>query len=162
MNESEDEPSAAEADAPLSVERVLVPVDGSEESTEAVEYAVAVADRYDAALTAVYVVSEEVVRALETGQIDEDEVAENNQAYLDTVAEIADEAGVALDTSIAYGYSTRRKTQHPGSVVLDVADETGADFVVIPREAQTEGEPDVLEKAAEYTLRYASQPVLSV
>ncbi|WP_256391924.1 universal stress protein [Natronoarchaeum rubrum] len=147
---------------PLSVERVLVPVDGSDESTEAVEYAVAIADRYDAAVSAVYVVGEDVVRGLESGEIDEDDVAENNRAYLETVAEIAAESGVPIDTTIAFGFSTRRKTRHPGSVVLDVAEEVDADFLVIPRESHTDDEPDVLEKAAEYTLLYASQPVLSV
>jgi nucleotide-binding universal stress UspA family protein len=155
MNDQEDE-------EPLAVEKVLVPVDGSEESTRAVEYAVAVAARYDATLTAVYIVGEEVVRALESGQIDEDEVAESNRSYLETVSDLAAEKDVPIETTTAYGFSTRRKTRHPGSVVLDVAEDVDADFVVIPREAQSEGEPDVLEKAAEYTLLYASQPVLSV
>ncbi|SNZ12062.1 Nucleotide-binding universal stress protein, UspA family [Natronoarchaeum philippinense] len=155
------EQTAGDADA-LSVERVLVPVDGSDESMQAVEYAVAVADRYDAALSAVYVVGEDVVRGLESGEIDEDDVAEDNRAYLESVADMAADADVPADTTIAFGFSTRRKTQHPGSVILDVADEVSADFLVIPREPNADDEPDVLEKAAEYTLLYASQPVLSV
>jgi nucleotide-binding universal stress UspA family protein len=149
-------------DAPVTVERVLVPVDGSDESTRAVEYAVAIADRYGADLRAVYVLGEQVVRAIETGAIDEDEVAAEAESYLADVETLADEAGVALSTATAYGFSTRRKAQHPGSVVLDCAEQVDADFVVVPREPQT-GEPgEVLEKAAEYVLLYASQPVLSV
>ncbi|WP_435124083.1 universal stress protein [Halobaculum sp. D14] len=146
----------------LDVERVLVPVDGSDESLEAVEYAVAIADRYDASVHALYVLGEEVVRAIETGVVDEEEVAADTEAFTDTVLEMAEDAGVGSSTSIAYGFSTTQKTRHPGSVILDTAEAIEADFVVVPREPLT-GEPgEVLEKAAEYVLLYASQPVLSV
>jgi len=37
-----------------------------------------------------------------------------------------------------------------------------ADFLVVPREPMSGDTGDVLEKAAEYVLLYASQPVLSV
>lgn len=146
----------------LTVERVLVPVDGSDESLGAVEYAVAVADRYDAQVHAVYVLGEEVVRAIEEAAVDEAEVAEDTEAFTDTVRDVADAEGVPVSSSIAYGFSTKRKTTHPGSVILDTAEDIDADFLVIPREPLT-GEPgEVLEKAAEYVLLYASQPVLSV
>lgn len=141
---------------------MLVPVDGSEESTRAVEYAVAVADRYDAAVHAVYVVGEEVARGIEDGAVDEDDVAEEARAYVEEIAAIGDDQGVEVSHATAYGFSTRRKAQHPGSVILDNAEEVDADFIVVPREPLT-GEPgEVLEKAAEYVLLYASQPVLSV
>ncbi|MFC6786760.1 universal stress protein [Halobaculum halobium] len=146
----------------LTVERVLVPVDGSDESLTAVEYAVAVAQRYDAQVHAVYVLGEEVVRAIEEDVVDQSEVAEDTEAFTDTVREIAHAEGVDVSSSIAYGFSTKRKTTHPGSVILDTAEDVDADFIVIPREPLT-GEPgEVLEKAAEYVLLYASQPVLSV
>ncbi|MEZ3115283.1 universal stress protein [Halobaculum sp. MBLA0147] len=149
-------------DDALAVDRVLVPVDGSEESLEAVEYAVAVARRYDAALHAVYVLGEEVVRAIETGAVDHEAVAEETEAFTDTVREQCAAADVPVSTAIAYGFSTRRKTTHPGSAILDTAEEIDADFLVVPREPVA-GEPgEVLEKAAEYVLLYASQPVLSV
>jgi nucleotide-binding universal stress UspA family protein len=146
----------------LTVERVLVPVDGSDESLTAVEYAVAVAKRYDAQVHAVYVLGEEVVRAIEEDIVDQSEVAEDTEAFTDTVRDLARAEGVEVSTSIAYGFSTKRKTTHPGSVILDTAEDIDADFIVIPREPLT-GEPgEVLEKAAEYVLLYASQPVLSV
>ena len=146
----------------LTVERVLVPVDGSDESLTAVEYAVAVAKRYDAQVHAVYVLGEEVVRAIEEEVVDQSEVAEDTEAFTDTIRDIAHAEGVEVSSSIAYGFSTKRKTTHPGSVILDTAEDIDADFIVIPREQLT-GEPgEVLEKAAEYVLLYASQPVLSV
>jgi nucleotide-binding universal stress UspA family protein len=147
---------------PLAVETVLVPVDGSDESVEAVEYAAAVAEQYGASVHAMYVLGEEFVRGIETGTVAEEEVLSETEAFIETVRDLADEYGVELSTSNAYGFSTTRKTQHPGSAILDTADDVDADFLVIPREPLS-GEPgEVLEKAAEYVLLYASQPVLSV
>jgi len=147
---------------PLEVDTVLVPVDGSDESVEAVEYAAAVAEQYGAEVHALYVLGEEIVRGIEGGAIDEDDVLADTETFMETVRDLADEYGVAVSTSNAYGFSTTRKTQHPGSAVLDTAEDVDADFLVIPREPLS-GEPgEVLEKAAEYVLLYASQPVLSV
>lgn len=148
--------------AALGVDLVMVPVDGSDESREAVEYAVAIADTYDAAVHAVYVLGEPTVRGIENGAVAEADVAEDTEAFGDVVRAIAAEAAVSLSTSIVQGFSQNVKTLHPGSVVLDTAEEIDAEFLVVPREPATDTESDVLEKTAEYVLLYASQPVLSV
>ncbi|SEL23023.1 universal stress protein [Haloferax larsenii] len=147
---------------PLSIDLVLVPVDQSEEATRAAEYAVAIAAEYDAAVHAVHVLGEDVVRAIERGAVDEDAVFEESRAVTDTVSGIADDADVSVSTSVAYGFSTTSKLLHPGSVVLDTAEELDADFIVVPREPVSGDPGEVLAKAAEYVLLYASQPVLSV
>ena len=146
----------------LDIQVVLVPVDGSDEADRAAAFAVAVADRYDAAVHALYVIGEGAVRAIEEGLVDEDRIAAESRAALDAVESIAASHEVPTESSMAYGFSTQSKLRHPGSVVLDAADQVAADFIVIPREP-LRGEPgEVLEKAAEYVLLYASQPVLSV
>ncbi|AEN05941.1 universal stress protein [Halolamina sp.] len=147
---------------PLEVDLVLVPVDGSEESTRAVEYAATMADAYDAAVHVVYVLGEEVARAIETGAVENDAVADETEEYVQTAGEVVGDLDVDVTTSVAAGFSTDRLSQHPGSVVLDTAESVGADFLVVPREPQAGGSGEVLEKAAEYVLLYASQPVLSV
>lgn len=147
---------------PLAVELVLVPVDGSDESLQAVDYAVAIAQQYDAAVHAVYVLGEGVVRGIETGTVDDEVVAEEAEAFTEAVVRQAVEAGIEASTSTAYGFSTRTKSRHPGSVILDAAEDLEADFLVVPRESMSGGSGEVLEKAAEYVLLYASQPVLSV
>ena len=149
-------------DQPVSFGTVLVPVDGSEESETAVEYAVAVAAEYDADVHAVFVLGEEVVRAIENDAAAEDEVAADAEAFSATAADVAASRDVDLTTSQAYGFSTNLKIRHPGSVVLDTAEEVDADFIVVPREPLSDDPSEVLEKAAEYVLLYASQPVLSV
>lgn len=145
----------------LVVDTVLATVDGSEVSADAAEYAVAVAERYDADLHVLYVVGEVVARGMEAGDIDRSDVADESQLFVEEVAAMADDPD-RVESSMAYGFSTVRKTRHPGSVVLDAAEDLSVDFIVIPRESMVEDHGDVLEKAAEYVLLYASQPVLSV
>lgn len=146
----------------LEVDLVLVPVDGSEAAMEAVEYAVPVADRYGADLHLLYVLGETLARGLEAGDVAEESVARETATFLEDVREMAP-AGLSVDSTMAYGFSTIQKRVHPGSVILDCAEDLDSDFLVIPRESTgSAGDGDVLEKAAEYVLLYASQPVLSV
>ncbi|THE65245.1 universal stress protein [Salinadaptatus halalkaliphilus] len=147
---------------PFAVDTVLAPVDGSDESATALEYAVAVADRYDASVHALFVLGRGVVHGMNSGTVDEDAVATNTQEFFTDVRRIAAAEGVAMSTSVDDGFSEMRKTRHPGNVVLDTADLIDADFIVLPREPVTDSSTDVLEAAAEYVLAYASQPVLSV
>lgn len=144
----------------VSIDRVLVPVDGSDAAERAVEHGIAVADRYDAALHALYVFDPEEARELRRSEGD-DAAAADAESFLDSVRTLCDDRGVASTSSTALGFSTGRLSQHPGSVILDCAEDVDADFVVVPREAPTKG-AGVLAKAAEYVLSYASQPVLSV
>jgi nucleotide-binding universal stress UspA family protein len=144
----------------MEVETVLVPVDGSDAAMEAVEYATAIAERYDAVVHALYVLGENAAAAMEEGSVEAAAIAERGEQVMAGVRAIAE--GVPVDHSSAYGYSRTRLSQHPGSVILDVTESLEADFVVIPREPVT-GDPEaVIEKAAEYVLAHASQPVLSV
>ena len=148
-------------DAPVEVDSVLVPIDGSDEAVEAVEYAIAIAARYDASVHAMYVLGEEASRAIEDGTVDDDGMVSEARSVFASIADVAEREGVPFTHSVAVGFSTTRKLVHPGSVILDAAEQIDADFIVVPRETGLD-EEDVLEKAAEYVLSYASQPVLSV
>ena len=97
----------------LDIDLVLVPVDGSEESHEAVDYAIALASEYGAGVHALYVLDEEVVRAIDHGVVDESEVADESEAFTDSVARRAEAASVSHSNSIAYGFSTSVKTVGP-------------------------------------------------
>ena len=146
-----------------TVDTVLVAVDGSDESLAALEYAVAIADRYDAEIVALYVLDGAEYRAMTAGEIDPDTISTETQTYLADAKRVATEADVGFRSAVAYGFSSQRKLMHPGSVVLDATEDLQADFIVIPREPIS-GHPfdGTLAKAAEYTLLYASQPVLAV
>jgi len=144
----------------VEIDTVLVPVDGTSEAERAVEYAVVVAKRYGADVHVLHVVDKPIARGVQHGAIDADDVADDHQAFMQTVREYAD--GVPMTQSVAMGFSATKLTQHPVGVVLDTADEIGADFVVVPRESVREQPTAMLGKVAQHVLSYASQPVLSV
>ncbi|MDG5775555.1 universal stress protein [Haloarculaceae archaeon H-GB2-1] len=144
----------------VEIDTVLVPVDGSDQSVSALEYAVAVAERYGASVHALYVLEEGLVRGMETGDVEEETVAAEHQALVDSAGDLAGD--VTVSHSTAAGFSPSRLRQHPGSVILDAAEELDADFIVVPRETPTADPAEVLGKSAQYVLEYASQPVLSV
>jgi nucleotide-binding universal stress UspA family protein len=145
----------------VELDLVLAPVDTSDVSERAVDYAIAVADRYDADLHLLHVLDERVARGMEAGDVTAESVAEEHRAFTGRVADQLDDS-VTLSTSSAAGFSAHRLTQTPGSVILDAADELDADFLVVPRGTETDGLEATVGKAALHVLEYASQPVLSV
>lgn len=151
----------------MNIETVLVAVDGSERATKAVEYAVGFAERYGADLHALYVFGEGAVRGVEAGDVTPPDLAAESERFMDDIRDIAGDLEVCH--SSAYGFSMSDLSRHPGSVVLDAADEVGADFIVLPRKpvpadpnGLTSDADGVLQKAAGYVIAYASLPVLSV
>jgi len=147
--------------ADIDVDLVLAPVDGSDASERAVEYAVAVAGRYGAGVHLLHVRDERVVRGLDAGDLSPETVAEHQRSFAATVRRQLP-ADSAVSHSSVVGFSRSRLARTPGSAILDAAAELEADFLVVPRVAAS-GEPDaVLGKAALHVLEYASQPVLSV
>ena len=143
-------------------EKILVPVDGSDESMTAVSYAVEVAIVYEASLHAIYIAPDEYTKPIRNESIDPVEVSATSQTVLADVSEIAENNEVPIVCSSTIGFSTKFKLLHPGSAILDTAEQINADFIVIPRESVHRESVDMLEKAAEYVISYASQPVLSV
>lgn len=126
----------------MDIETVLVPVDGSPQSAQAVRIAAGIAERYGATVHALYV-------------LERDRAEDAEQMMVAASSIVGD---VPLCHSSAYGFTTAHLSQHPGSTVLDASEDAGADFIVVPRERPS----DLLGKAAGYVLQYAEQPVLSV
>ena len=148
----------------VAIDTVLVPVDDTEEAERAVEYAVAIAQRYDAGIHILHIVDDAVARAIQRDEIDADAVAEEHRAFMGAVHELTRDADgdIEASQSSAAGFSADRLSQHPVNVVLDSAEEIGADLIVVPREGTSDAPGAMLGKVAQHVLSYASQPVLSV
>ena len=144
----------------MEVDTVLVPIDDTRSAMDAVEYGVAIADRYDASVHALYLLGENAAASMANGAIEASAIAERAEQIMASVRAMAGE--VPVDHSSACGFSVDRLNQHPGSVILDVAEMLEVGFIVVPREPTAEETDAVIQKAAEYVLKYASQPVLSV
>ncbi|MFW6436042.1 MAG: universal stress protein [Halococcoides sp.] len=148
----------------LDVETVLVPVDATDRSERAVEYAVEITARYDATLHVLHVLEEGVVRGLARGRLDPDAVANQQRAFMKVVHEaIRDcEDDVPVTQSATAGFSVSELSRNPVTAVLDGADEVGADFIVIERADDRGEDAGVLGRVSQHLLSYASEPVLSV
>ncbi|MEF8887018.1 MAG: universal stress protein [Haloarculaceae archaeon] len=146
----------------MDIELVLTPVDGSEDARRAADYAVAVASRYGADLHLLFVLDQRVAQGIQAGDVEAGAVAATHQEFLSSVRDHPESGPVDIVTSSAAGFSTSSLSRTPGSVVLDAAEELGADFLVVPRETPADDVDVTIGKAALYILQYADQPVLSV
>lgn len=144
----------------MEIDTVLVSVDGTDAAMNAIEYGVAIADRYTASVHALYLLGENAATAIDDGSIDAAAVANRGEDIMDGVRAVAGD--IPVDHSSACGFSVSRLSQHPGTVILDVAEMLDVGFIVVPRQPVTGDSEAVIEKAAEYVLAHASQPVLSV
>jgi nucleotide-binding universal stress UspA family protein len=147
----------------LDLDLVLVAADNTQDAAEAAEYAAAVADRYDADVHVLHVLDQRIIQGLEAGDIEADNVAGRQQWITAHAREsLPADSTTDISQSATHGFSRERLGRTPGSVILDVAENLAADFLVVPR-VESEGSPDeVLGKSALHVLEYATQPVLSV
>jgi nucleotide-binding universal stress UspA family protein len=135
-------------------EHVLVPTDGSEGASRAVEHAVAIADRFGATLHGVYVV--ETRTAYDNDIVDPGEVEATlrgeGEAALAALSERAAEAGVAVETDVRRGA--------PPEEIEAAARELDADLVVLGARGRSAFKERLLGSATERALRAGDLPVL--
>jgi nucleotide-binding universal stress UspA family protein len=142
----------------LSLRRILVPTDFSEPSMEALDMAIAFAQRFGASMTlfhahemptyvfpdAVMPVTPQVVSQLE----------QSSKAELDRIAERVRAAGITVDTVATVG---------PNDVeICRYADQIGADLIIMGTHGRTGLRHALLGSVAEKVVRRAPCPVLTV
>lgn len=139
--------------------RILVPLDFSPSANQAVQFAIDLARRYEAALDLVYVY-QSVAYALPEGYvlITPDQLAEVLRTFEQQLAaakEEAQKAGVAkVETALLQGY--------PINEILHRAEERKADLIVMGTHGRSGIKRLVLGSVAENVLRGSSCPVLVV
>lgn len=123
-------------------DRILVAVDGSDCSRRAARFGLELARTYGATAELVHV---------SDGSADE----ERGEALLAEVAELAADAGVDAATHLAEG-------RRVASAIVERAEATDADLVVVGREGDAGLTETLLGSVAERVLRTATPPVLVV
>jgi len=118
---------------------ILIAVDGSDRARRAAKYGVELAATYDAAVDVVTVYGGD---------------AEEGRAVLDDVAEMADGAGVVVETEVLSG--------KPATTIANRADERGADLLVVGRRGRSGIRARLLGTVTERVLRRSPAPVLTV
>jgi nucleotide-binding universal stress UspA family protein len=112
--------------------RILVPVDGSEYASHAVEVAIDLAKRYQASVFLLHVIRDfalpkEIIGMIKAGEITESrrELLENSaEIILSSASEQCDGAGL-LDVTSEY------ITGDPASRIVEYAEQKGVDLIVI-------------------------------
>lgn len=120
-------------------DRLLIATDGSDCARRAAKYGLELAARYDAAVDVV-----SVYRGDEA----------QGQATLDEIADLAADVGVAVDTELLSG--------KPARSIVNYADETGADLIVVGRRGRSGVRERLLGSITERVLRRSGPPVLTV
>ncbi len=136
-----------------SYDDVLVPTDGSDGAERAADSAIAVAERYDATVHAVYVVDEAPMRYEDAPRSLLGPLEAAGRRAVDEVASLAEEAGLGYTTSVRRGVPFRE--------ILDRGERIDADLVAMGTRGRT-GRPAVLlGSTTARVLRHSSIPVLA-
>ncbi|WP_440769714.1 universal stress protein [Natronorubrum sp. DTA28] len=143
---------------------ILVPTDGSDVATNAVHHAIDLAEKYDAAVHALYVVDTsamdislgtEQVDRIRQGRYDEmPEVQERANKATGSVASQARERGLEVTESVVAG--------QPHARIADYADNHDVDLIVMGSAGRGGVKRVLLGSVAERTLRTTDIPVLVV
>ena len=143
----------------LGIKRILVPIDFSEHSKNALQYAISHAKQFGAELILIYVVEPTVYPAdLSFGQVAfpsfENELRERAKKELDELAKTQVGKRVRVRTMI--------RTGKPFLEIIDTSHEERADLIIIATHGHTGVEHLIFGSTAEKVVRKARCPVLVV
>jgi len=141
------------------IRRILVPVDGSEYSRYAAEHAVLLAEPHGAEVVFLHVVDEQLAAELgarepEDGQAARQRLLEHGSKYLQSVARLAAERGVAHREEQAEG--------DPGAIICDVAAREQADAIVIGKIGRHGARRILMGSITRRVIESTDRPVLVV
>jgi nucleotide-binding universal stress UspA family protein len=128
-------------------ERILVPVDGGNETLGAVSHAIDIADKYGATVYVLHVVSQQLVG-------DADELEADGKHITDEAVQQATEYGVDVVGDVTDG--------RPSDRILGYADEQDIDLIVMGTHGRTGVGRVLLGSVAERVARHSTVPVLLV
>ena len=134
---------------------VLLATDGAQVSLRAAEYAARLAEGLGAKLFALYVVDEHLTfrSGVHYGEFVQ-RLSEDGREATGRVRAVAEEAGVEFEELIVLG--------RPGRTIVEVAEEIGADPIVLGSEGTSTMEHALLGSVSEEVLRNANRTVLVV
>jgi nucleotide-binding universal stress UspA family protein len=148
-------PSGERADTPI--DRVLVPVDLSEQSTLVVDHAVGLATAYGASIDLLHVVEEAAfptAYGLDPLTPTQPDVQERAREALEALAAEIEDFDEALNTHVLAGYAARD--------IVDFAEDSAADLVVMATHGRTGLQRFLIGSVAEKVVRSAPCPVFTV
>jgi len=139
------------------IDRVLVPVDLSEQSTLVVDHAAALASAYSAPIDLLHVVEEAAfptAYGMDPLSPSQPDVQERAREALETLATEIDDLGEPINAHVLAGYAARD--------IVDFAEEHAADLIVMATHGRTGLQRFLIGSVAEKVVRSAPCPVFTV
>jgi nucleotide-binding universal stress UspA family protein len=149
----------------IGISKIMVGIDGSEQSINAADYAIAIAKRHDAELIAVNVLTSDIGYAYSSPGVEsppltireiillaEDEV----KKWFNDIKEKADKSGIRLRSEIIMAKRSAVST------MLDYAEEQKIDLIVVGTRGRSGIKKMLLGSVASGLVTYAACPVLVV
>ena len=145
--------------------KILCPIDFSNHAHEALKMAVLMAEKYEAELSVIHIVDPVPVGMPQAGVAPVNPKVFNISNYEKNMQKVAKEqlddicqkeisSTVHYDQSISVG--------HAGEAITEFAEEKGVDLIVLSTHGRTGLKRLLLGSTAEYVIRHASKPVLTV
>lgn len=137
--------------------RVLVPIDGSNCSMEAGEFAIRLAKGYELELLALHVIDETALASLSRlarkGEEElRQELQQEGEHYLNYLAEVAEREGVEFTALIEEGT--------PHRVIVEIAEREGVDLILIGKVGRRGPRRILIGSVTERVIEAAGCPVL--
>lgn len=134
------------------IDRILVAVDGSDQSRRAAMLGLALAKPYDVEVDALHAVE----GGVPTGTVNKGEEVQDDSGdeILAEISEMADDVGVAVTTHMVKGQASE--------IIIRQARESGADLIVMGRQGRTGVGERLLGSVTERVLRNTDVPVLII
>ena len=150
----------------VTIKKILVAVDGSKPSLDAAEYAIQLAEKHEAELTSLYVVSPDI----RYGYLEDDEkplqygplkeivmmAVERGQKQVDEVKQKASKNNIDIKTDVIIGKTSVVKS------IVEYAEEHKIDLIVIGTRGMSGIKKMLLGSTASGVVTYAHCPVMVV
>ena len=141
------------------IQRILVPVDFSIYSRQALEYAISIAQKYDAKLVLIHVVEQEVYPAFYDDRVESIFEVDKNLTN-SVIANLHDFVADLVDESLVEAFVVREGVAH--KEIVSYVNEQSVDLLVIATHGLTGLEYLLLGSTAEKVIRWAVCPVLTI
>jgi nucleotide-binding universal stress UspA family protein len=135
---------------------ILVPTDGSDSASRAVEHALELGEQFGATVHALYVVdtSRYGEPALSSAEIVLNELEEEGHELVSEIAERAEPLGVGVETLVCHG--------RPNEEIVTYADEVDADVIVMGYHGHSHTVEDNMGSVARRVTQAVDRPVLTM
>ena len=140
-----------------SIQKIVIPTDGSDYSMRAAEYGISIAKMLDAQIMVVYVIDEVVLDQLSKLTVRENveqELKQDGQRYINYVLGLAKKEGVKADSILAKG--------RPFEQIVQLAKGLNMCLIVMGTYGRRGTERVLIGSVAERVIEYSPCPVLVI